>query len=340
MSTKEELLEALAVGELDDAQDAELAQAMADPAFAREALDVYRVGSLLRARQARPLSKLTVEAIVDRGLKARKALKGTRILRRLLEGFGAVAVLAAVAGIIWFATPITDNQENNTGGESRPAPDFIDDEHVRLAFDHSRGAITMLVWKPGFDQNIIDSYWNKKLGGSLTNIKESVNDVGVYNEYLAAETTLDSWSREGSTARFAYSNPRYGKKTLTLNWSKERFTMTVDFTPSKQGKFVIGGHMERWPTHGSALVNGQETKFDIAYRGNSSTIFLGNATALYAADKEGKIAYGWKTERLQEMQLSSGMALDGPFTYFTEHGSAVFEVGQEEPVRYRFGMAK
>ncbi|HWR82695.1 MAG TPA: FlgD immunoglobulin-like domain containing protein [Candidatus Deferrimicrobium sp.] len=188
-------------------------------------------------------------------------------------------------------------------------PRFVDNEVVRIHFEHSLGMIDSLTFKLGSNQELLDQYWDNTNGRGLGRI------------HYESGTVCTSWSLGADSAVFHYSNTMYGSKTLFLRWGLDiGFEMSTEYQIEKGGTFSAGALWEpggdNWTPYDSLAVKDPGTgwfKMMIHYPGGYRPLHYGSAIGACVWDSryDEILGYWYFPERY--IECGTGLSMDGPF---------------------------
>lgn len=235
--------------------------------------------------------------------------------------------------------------ESRWGGAPAPqfgagaAPTTIEDAFVRLAFDHPRGHLTELDWKPSGQGNLLSAGAAFDASGLI-----SVN-TGLFEEAGDGGTVLVRWRRAARSIELEYANSAYGSKVAQLCWGPDGVWVRVALhqrataSPCRIGTWfkglAVGGHARSLtvPAEPFAVSYPVGTFYQTHYQRTDST-------ACYVYTPGGTLAWGLRTSAPHQVTVGATNAGDlvGPYVTFAGPGAFLFRIGSEARVRADLGF--
>ncbi len=218
-------------------------------------------------------------------------------------------------------------------------PDAIDNEMVYLHFDHDRGAIDSLVFKPGSNADLLHQDNNMELG--------QYGLGGVIGREIG--TSLRRFDLSGGSAIIEYANEQeYGDKIFRIRWGLAigleidiEYNVTSDRQISTGCSWLPGGDAD---TLGDSLViydaAGRLVAFPYTYPGQSLDLYSGQAAAVGMLDQDHEVIFGFRLRPSRDVICRQSISADGPYVSFgpgthsisfaikNELGFAIWSVGQ------------
>ncbi len=205
----------------------------------------------------------------------------------------------------------SDEGGDGTGSydlSANPPPDSINNDFVRIHFDHSKGCIDQLTWKQGSHRELLTD-WNIWDGRGLARVKWEDNTLCRLGQFGA------------DTAYLEYANPDYGSKKMLLKWGPDiGLEMRITLELARFDQFQVeavwqpGGDNE--PPFDSVRIITPDSSFtvQVPYPGGSTQFFY-EGPVLTVGNWDGRFdeVAGFSCMPELHARCGSGSGLDCPW---------------------------
>jgi hypothetical protein len=184
------------------------------------------------------------------------------------------------------------------------------DPNASVAFDHTTGRVTQIIYKGGSNSPLLNSSLNDKAKIGLGRIN---NETG---------TRLSSWSESPGNYVYNYDNSIYGSKTLTINWTANGIIVTIAINLAVGKAAVLNAAWQpggdTGPLHDYVLYapNASSiTKTNLLYPGSATTLYLGNTILTAMTDDRYSEYFGFKSASPVQTSIQQSLSFGPTYSY-------------------------